>query len=210
MNTGEILIAYGLRIKPYNLDIQAWSTYNTRFKLVSPGFDFRTLKPDELSAVKELQEWWGTRGGAPGAKGDIIRRDSMGTVINEDGPLKSRKFSHIGGMQINGYYDIVCEVLPCLAGELTMEVVKTYPGYPHTVYVTDYTQNLSLHIYSWSPNCDWKGPFGKYTLQISCWDGTSDQASNCKVGGFYIFKNVRAKLSRPSTIHVLMVEADQT
>ena len=114
MNTGEILIAYGLRIKPHNHDIQAWSTYNTRFKLVSPGFNLETLRPDERSIVKDLQEWWKTRGGAPGAKGDIIRRDNMGAVINEDGPTRSKKLSYIGGIQVNGYYDIIAEVSPHL------------------------------------------------------------------------------------------------
>ena len=111
MNTGEILIAYGMRIKPYRDDIQAWSTYNTRFKLVSPGYDMAILKRDELSLVKDLQDWWSTRGGAPGAKGDIIKRDSMGTVVNEDGPMASKKLNPIGGVVPNKFYDLVGEVL---------------------------------------------------------------------------------------------------
>jgi hypothetical protein len=110
MNTGEILIAYGMRIKPHNHDIQAWSTYNTQFKLVSPGFDLKTLKPDELALVKELQEWWQTRGGAGAAKGDIVRRDNTGAVTNEDGPIRSKKLSTIGGIEVNKFYDIVGEV----------------------------------------------------------------------------------------------------
>jgi hypothetical protein len=111
MNTGEVLIAYGMRIKAYRDDIQAWSTYNTRFKLVSPGYDMKILKKDEVSLVKDLQDWWSTRGGAPGAKGDIIKRDIMGTVVNEDGPTPSKKLSHIGGMIPNKFYDLVGEVL---------------------------------------------------------------------------------------------------
>jgi hypothetical protein len=114
VNTGEILIAYDIRIKPYNLDIQAWSTHSTRFKLVSPGFNLRTLKVDEFNQVKELQEWWSIRGGAPGAKGEIIKRDKEGKVINEDEALQSRKMSYIGGMIPNKFYDIVCEVNPAL------------------------------------------------------------------------------------------------
>src|SRR5271169_5586655 len=82
---------------------------------------------------------------------------------------------------------------------VNFQVVKTYPGHPHTLYVTDYTQNTSLHTYLWQPgNNDWKGPYGKYTLQITCWDDTAVQASNCKVGGYYIFKNVRAKMCTPT------------
>lgn len=112
VNTGEILIAYDIRIKPYKDDIQAWSTHSTRFKLVSPGFNLRTLKVDEFNQVKELQEWWSIRGGAPGAKGEIIKRDKEGKVINEDEALQSKKMSYIGGMIPNKFYDIVCEVIP--------------------------------------------------------------------------------------------------
>jgi hypothetical protein len=64
------------------------------------------------------------------------------------------------------------------------------------LYVTDYTQNTALYSYKWSSKSaksDWKGPFGKYTLSIECWDGMSEQANKCQVGGYYIFRNVRGK-----------------
>ena len=112
LRTGEILIAYDLRIRPHGHDIQAWSTHTTRFKLVAPGFDLRTLRPDEYSMVKEMHEWWSARGGTPGAKGDIIKRDKEGQIVNEEGPYKSKKMSHVGGMEINHFYDIICEVIP--------------------------------------------------------------------------------------------------
>ena len=83
--------------------------------------------------------------------------------------------------------------------------MKTYPSTPHTVYVTDYTQNTGLHSYSWSGGrSDWKGPYGKYTLQIECWNETGDQARICKVGSYYLFKNVRVKRS-PTTIGVILI-----
>jgi hypothetical protein len=110
MNTGEILLAYNVRIKPYNRDIQAWSTYSTRFVLVSPGFVMESLKVDEVARVKELQEWWSARGGAPGAKGDPIRRDNTGVITNEDGPQRSKKLRPIAEVQLDQFYDIIGEV----------------------------------------------------------------------------------------------------
>ena len=110
MSTGEILIAYNMKIRPHNLDIQAWSTHTTRFKLISPGFDRHTLRPDESSLVMEMREWWNARGGAPGAKGEIIKRDKDGGVANEEGVSVSRKLKTISGLEVNSFYDLVCEV----------------------------------------------------------------------------------------------------
>jgi hypothetical protein len=101
-----------MKIRPHNLDIQAWSTYTTRFKLVSPGFDIRVLKTDEYVMVSELREWWNARGGAPGAKGEVVRRDKEGGVVNEDGVNISKKMKKISEMEVNTFSDLVCEVPP--------------------------------------------------------------------------------------------------
>lgn len=80
-------------------------------------------------------------------------------------------------------------------------MVKVFPGYPHTLYVTDYTQNTSLFSYAWSAGqTQWKGPFGKYTLQLTCWGTVADYAKACKDGGYYLFKNVRAKRNRDGNL----------
>jgi hypothetical protein len=113
VSTGEILIAYGVNIKPANgLDVQAWSSWNTRFKLVDPaGFDMKTLEVMELRLYKELKEWWTTRGGAPGAKGDIVKRDSSGAIANEDvGRDPDRKLKRVSDVHPLGFYDLVVEV----------------------------------------------------------------------------------------------------
>jgi hypothetical protein len=78
--------------------------------LVSPGFDLSTLKLSELAAVNDMREWWSTLGGVAGAKGDVIKRDKEGHILNEEGPLKSKKSNYISGMKPNGFYDIVAEV----------------------------------------------------------------------------------------------------
>ena len=110
VNTGEVLIVYDIRIKPHKMDIQAWSTHQTRFKLIGPGYDARTLRADEFQKAEELRKWWAARGGAPGARGDAVRRDNSGAVVNEDGPSRSKKLKPICEVQIGGFYDIVCEV----------------------------------------------------------------------------------------------------
>jgi len=72
----------------------------------------------------------------------------------------------------------------------------------YTVYITDYTQNLSLHNYSYMDNRNgaWQGPFGKYTLQLQCWNQAGDQAQKiCQAGRYYTFRNVRTKLYLPHT-----------
>jgi hypothetical protein len=111
MSTGEILVAYSLRIKPHGADIQAWSTRTTNWKLISPGYELGRLRGEELEKVLSLKEWWGINGGAPGAKGEIIKRDSNGNVVNEDGPIKSRKLAQIKDVQPGKYYDLIVEVI---------------------------------------------------------------------------------------------------
>ena len=65
------------------------------------------------------------------------------------------------------------------------------------LYVTDYTQNTTLYSYSLDKHPNWKGPFGQYTLSLACWENVADLAQMCKVGGYYLFKNVRAKKYLP-------------
>lgn len=112
LSTGEILIAYDMKIRPHNLDIQAWSTHTTRFKLVSPGFDIRALRMDEFGLVEKLREWWNARGGTPGAKGEVVKRDREGQVVNEEGVSMSKKLKKVAEMKENTFSDLVCEVTP--------------------------------------------------------------------------------------------------
>ena len=62
--------------------------------------------------VKELREWWNARGGAPGAKGEVVRRDKEGGVVNEDGVHVSGKLKKVAEMKENTFADLVCEVNP--------------------------------------------------------------------------------------------------
>jgi len=116
MNTGEILIAYNMKIayksEPgKSTDKLAWSTQNTRFKLIGPGFDMFTLREDERARVKDLREWWTTHGAVAGARGDIVIRDKNGNPTEETGKV-SRKYATISEMVENKFYDIVVEVHP--------------------------------------------------------------------------------------------------
>jgi hypothetical protein len=130
MSTGEILIAYNMKIRPHNLDIQAWSTHTTRFKLISPGFDRHTLRPDESSLVMQMREWWDARGGAPGAKGEVIKRDKDGAVANEEGVSLSRKLKTISGLEVNSFYDLVCEVRFPWNSSLVIHHLPPFPPEP--------------------------------------------------------------------------------
>jgi len=114
VSTGEILIAYNVSIKPHGMDMQAWSCWTTHHKLVDPaGFDLSTLLDIELKLYKELKEWWTVRGGAPGAKGDIVKRDASGAIVNEDeGRDPDRKLKQVSGIQPRDFVDLVVEVCP--------------------------------------------------------------------------------------------------
>ena len=72
-----------------------------------------------------------------------------------------------------------------------------FPTSPFELYVTDYTQNTQLYNYDWSTKKNtWRGPFGKRTLLIECWDETAEQASQCRIGQYYLIRNVGAKMYR--------------
>lgn len=110
--TGEIIIAYNLYIKTRGCDIQGCSTEKTRIKHIGPGFDMASLTPKERELVKGLQDWWNTRGGGAGARGEVVRRDASGMVINEAGALYSRKLNTISNLVHRTFYDLVVEVGP--------------------------------------------------------------------------------------------------
>ena len=114
MNTGEILIACNMKIayksNPEKAqDRVAWSTQNTNYKLIGPGFNLSSLREDERARVKDLQEWWNMRGAVAGARGDIILRDKNGNPIEETGKI-SNKFATVSEMMENRFYDLVVEV----------------------------------------------------------------------------------------------------
>jgi hypothetical protein len=110
ISTGEILIAYHMKITARDFDLQGWSHWTTRWKLIGPGYDMRTLAVDELAEVKKLQSWWNTMGGVAGAKGDIIKRNPQGQVLNEEGPTRGKKAAYIRDMKEGHFYDIMGEV----------------------------------------------------------------------------------------------------
>ena len=117
--TGEIIIAYNLYIKTRGCDIQGCSTDKTRIKHIAPGFDMATLTARERELVKGLQDWWNARGGGAGVRGEIVKRDTSGMVINEASALYSRKMSSISNLVQRNFYDLVVEVGPVPHSPLT-------------------------------------------------------------------------------------------
>jgi len=80
------------------------------------GFDFKTLANIESKLYKELKEWWTTRGGAPGARGDIVKRDASGAVANEDeGRDPDRKLKKVSELQPRDFADLIVEVRPAIS-----------------------------------------------------------------------------------------------
>lgn len=77
------------------------------------GFDLNTLVDIELTLYKQLKQWWTERGGAPGAKGDIVKRDANGAIVNEDeGRDPDWKLRTVSELQHRDFFDFIVEVCP--------------------------------------------------------------------------------------------------
>jgi hypothetical protein len=110
---GEIIIARDLWVRAGGKqlwDLQGVGNEKTQVKHVGVGFDMDTLTPKERDLVKNLQEWWNTRGGAAAARNEVVKRDVRGTVINEPRNAPSSKLQPISNLFANKFYDLIVEV----------------------------------------------------------------------------------------------------
>ena len=104
--------------------------------------------------------------------------------------------------------------------DLIGEVIKVYDGSAGcvTVYLSDYTANKSFHNYEWREDGvqavgregdeygytsktkkqdDWKGPFGKMTIQLTLYDSHAEFVrGKVEVGQWLLLKNVRIKYGK--------------
>jgi protection of telomeres protein 1 len=130
-------------------------------------------------------------------------------------------------VQHQNFYDLVGEVVKTYMSDIGQGRV--------TLYLTDYTMNHLFYSYTGEPDdviCEhpynesisrqWKGPEGKYTLQITLWSPHAEFAhDNVNVGSFVELKNVKivykdqAKVlegtlhedqSRPNQVNVRVLE----
>jgi hypothetical protein len=110
---GEIIIARDLWVRQgakHALDLQGVGNHKTQVMHVGVGFDMDTLTPKERDLVKNLQEWWNTRGGAAAARNEVVKRDSRGIIINETKSVPFSKLQPISNLFANKFYDIIVEV----------------------------------------------------------------------------------------------------
>ncbi|KAL7269394.1 hypothetical protein RUND412_007951 [Rhizina undulata] len=187
-----------------------WIVSNTSLQPFHPTISTfpSTLKPPqfELDYIRYLSSWWTSLDQAAGPRGAV----TAGYQPTEAASNRKRKFSLIQDMKIDCFYDIMGYV------------VKTFPENGRfSLYIADYTPNTMLHCYEWGirggplgvgredgdsdytgrdrggGGSSWKGPFGKYTLQVTLWDAHATAAENSIHEGMFIsLKGVRAKLSK--------------
>ncbi len=119
-----------------------------------------------------------------------------------------QKFSLLKDVQANQFYDLVAQVArePFAAG---------YGG--TTLYVSDYTENPHFHHQMWqglpesatgggdpygyttgtTPKTDWIGPYGKMSLQITCYEPHSTYiCAEVRAGQWVSLRNVQIKYGR--------------
>ena len=121
-----------------------------------------------------------------------------------------QKFSLLKDVQANQFYDLVAQVArePFAAG---------YGG--TTLYVSDYTENSHFHHQMWqglpesasgdgdpygyttgnmsTPKTDWIGPYGKMSLQITCYEPHSTYiCAEVRAGQWVSLRNVQIKYGR--------------
>ena len=77
--------------------------------------------------------------------------------------------------------------------DMVGKVVKTFNDrHAYELYITDYTENKHLYDYQRDPNdpkhlAKWRGPWGKYTLQITLWDINQQMALGKIMEGGYLY-----------------------
>jgi protection-of-telomeres protein 1 len=103
------------------------------------------------------------------------------------------KRSLIKDVEVDKFYDIRAEVVNMYYKDGTVELK-----------VTDYTENESLYLYvdadddlySFQHEKSWKGPYGKFTINVILWENNALWArDNLAVGDFVVLRNTRIKLS---------------
>jgi hypothetical protein len=151
-----------------------------------------------LAYMRNQRTWWASETGtAPPSAPPFIVAPS---VMKFSGAGK-QKFSLIRDVQPDCFYDFVGQV------------VKVFREYQNmTIYITDYTCHPKLFEYDlykndrvadgWSgKKTKWRGPLGRYTLQVTLWDKHAEAARGMVMEGQYIsLSNVRIKENREGYI----------
>jgi protection-of-telomeres protein 1 len=120
------------------------------------------------------------------------------------------KFSLLKDIKPDGFYDIIGEVIRVFDGSSGSV----------TVYLSDYTAHPLFYHYAWKNNeetsspgrkgdeygyttsksrksDEWPGPYGKLTIQLTCFDGNATFArEQVKQGYWLLMKNVNIKPAR--------------
>ena len=228
--TGDVVILWNINIREWSGRMMAMSGKSTSWAVFASGsipekapprFQLAFVKgprapaplPTEMeyaiflcnsrdrSTFRKISESFST-------SADILPPQSDSSIQASASRLSRDRFSLIKDVQINGFYDLVGQV------------VKIYPSDGNVeLYVTDYTINPQLYNYEWNrpaasnvssregdefgytprgtANGNWPGPFGQLTLTITLWpDHCYFAQSNVKANDFVHLRNVSIRKSK--------------
>lgn len=158
------------------------------------------IAPEHGKVMARLRTWWSKEGPSDGA---AVGSEQVTQVVAASVYKPRDRFKLVkdmmapralrNGRPIGNYFDMVGKV------------VKTFNGsYAFELYITDYTENEYLYNYERDPDDDgqrlakWRGPWGRYTLQISLWDINKNMAPDLiREGGYLFVRNLCLKFDVP-------------
>jgi protection-of-telomeres protein 1 len=166
---------------------------NTHPQIVCrPAVFGQHLTREEHVVIEKLRVWYAeTCGNAVGFSSTPQPAQSVTAAAAVPGRTEGRRFALVREMKVGCFYDMVGKVVKTFNNSMCV-----------TVYVTDYTENKEL--YKYDPHTidsisesGWKGPWGRYTLQVTLWDAHAEAARDSVVEGQYLFlRNLRIRRNK--------------
>jgi protection-of-telomeres protein 1 len=203
---GEILLLSGIQISVFHNEtlLQSSSEDSGMLKwlllrrpnthpqtLCRPPVFGQQLTRENHAAMARLRDWYVVTGGnAVGAASSTPQSVTAAAAVVPK-RTEGRQFALVKDMKSGHFYDMVGKVVKTFNDHLCV-----------TVYVTDYTENKDLYKYDpqtidFSSERAWKGPWGRYTLQVTLWDAHAVAARYKVAEGQYLFlRNMRIKLNK--------------
>jgi protection-of-telomeres protein 1 len=158
--------------------------------LCRPAVFGQWLTREDHAVMAKLRAWYAeTDGNAVGFSSIPQPVKSVTAAVPKH--TEGRQFALIRDMKAHCFYDMVGKVVKTFNDSLCV-----------TVYVTDYTENKELYKYdpqaiNLSSEWAWKGPWGRYTLQVTLWDAHAVAARFTVAEGQYLFlQNLRIKINK--------------
>ena len=212
-SVGDILILHNMKITMFRGEvflINDKATFSCELSRLPPSVNMHhplicypakyPVSSEHARLLARLREWWrennpdkavAVASSSPGGSQITVvpsvvkTQDRFRLVKDMEAPTATRN-----GRPIGNYFNMVGKV------------VKTFNSKnAYELYVTDYTENKNLYNYKRDPSNEghlakWRGPWGRYTLQITLWDINQNMAmERINEGGYVFIRNLCLKFN---------------